>query len=147
MVDACRLRSMLDRLRGTEGELDRLRALGTAQVREDPDRLNSVKYLFVLAAEVAIDAGQHVIATEGLAAPKTFADVFHQLGHAGWVEAELAAALADLARFRNLLVHGYADVDDDRVLEILHSDALTDLARLREALTSHALDGPSGSPR
>ncbi len=34
---------------------------------------------------------------------------------------ELAEAMAQAARFRNLLVHGYADVDDDRVLHILRT--------------------------
>lgn len=69
MVDPLRLRALLERLRGIEGELDRLRGMGRDPVRQDPDRLNSVKYLFVLAAEVAIDAGQHVVASEGLDAP------------------------------------------------------------------------------
>lgn len=70
MVDPLRLRALLERLRGIEGELDRLRGMGRDPVRQDPDRLNSVKYLFVLAAEVAIDAGQHVVASEGLDPPR-----------------------------------------------------------------------------
>jgi hypothetical protein len=47
-VDAERLRSLLDRLRTTEQELTRLRDLGSAAVRNDVDRLYSVKYLFVM---------------------------------------------------------------------------------------------------
>jgi uncharacterized protein YutE (UPF0331/DUF86 family) len=140
MVDILRLRALLDRLRSTEAELGRLRELGVVPVRADADRVNSLKYLFVLAAEVAIDTGQHVIASEGFAAPGTFADVFHQLGRAGWLDDDLAESMAGLARFRNLLVHGYADVDDDRVLQILHSDASADIARFRQAVTSRALD-------
>jgi uncharacterized protein YutE (UPF0331/DUF86 family) len=98
------------------------------------DRLNSVKYLFVLAAEVAIDTGQHVIASEGLKAPASFAGVFEELGRSGWLPNELAASLAAMARFRNLLVHGYADVDDDVVVGTLHSDRLDDLTRFRQEL-------------
>ncbi len=45
----------------------------------------------------------------------------HQvLGH------ELAAALAEAVRFRNVLVHGYADVDDRRV--VAHLSRLGDVA-------------------
>lgn len=135
MVDAARLRELLDRLRTIEGELERLRDLGREQVRDDVDRLNSLKYLFVHAAEVAIDAGQHVIASEGLAAPTTFAGVFAQLDDAGYLASDLAGRLAAMARFRNLLVHGYADVDDDRVVEILHGEALDDLSRFRHELS------------
>lgn len=135
MVDAARLRGLLDRLRETETELRRLRELGRDQVRGDVDRLNSVKYLFVLAAEVAIDAGQHVIAAEGLKAPDTFAGVFEELARGGYIPEELAAPLAAMARFRNLLVHGYARVDDEIVLDVLQGRNLDDLSRLRQELS------------
>lgn len=139
MVDPLRLRALLDRLLATESELRRLRGLDIEKVRGDPDRLNSVKYLFVIAAEVAIDAGQHIISSEGLTVPESFAAVFTELGEHGWLGADLARSLTALARFRNLLVHGYARIDDDRVLEILHSDAIGDLARFREQVTGRAL--------
>jgi uncharacterized protein YutE (UPF0331/DUF86 family) len=134
MVDIGRLRGLLDRLRETEAELRRLRDLGRQPVREDVDRLNSVKYLFVLAAEIAIDAGQHIIASEGLRAPETFAGVFDELQRGQWLPSDLAASLAQMARFRNLLVHGYADVDDDRVIEVLHGSSVDELARFRTEL-------------
>jgi uncharacterized protein YutE (UPF0331/DUF86 family) len=41
------------------------------------------------------------------------------------------------ARFRNLLVHGYAKVDDTRVVEILR-DRVDDLAAFRIALARAA---------
>jgi uncharacterized protein YutE (UPF0331/DUF86 family) len=135
MVETIRLRALLDQLRDAERELRRLRALGRPSVRSDVDRLNSVKYLFVLAAEIGIDAGQHVIASEGLQAPKTYADVFLELGRGGRLPSDLARSLASMARFRNLLVHGYADVDDDLVVEVLHGDSLDDLAQLRAELS------------
>ena len=121
-------------MREAEGELRRLRDLGRQPVREDVDRLNSVKYLFVLVAEVAIDVGQHVIASEGLRAPVSFAGVFEELGRGGWPPPNLASSLAAMARFRNLLVHGYADVDDDRVIEILHGGSVEELAQFRVEL-------------
>ena len=90
--------------------------------------------MFVRAAEVAIDEGQHVIASQGLTAPSTFAGVFTRLAEAEILTAELADRLAAMARFRHLLVHGYADVDDDRVVETLHGDAVSDLAGFRREL-------------
>lgn len=135
MVDAARLRGLLDRLRDTEAELRRLRDLGREAVRDDVDRLNSVKYLFVLAAEVAIDAGQHVIAAVGLPAPDTFAGVFEELARGGFIPEELAKPLGAMARFRNLLVHGYAHVDDEIVLDTLQGESLDDLSRFRQALS------------
>jgi uncharacterized protein YutE (UPF0331/DUF86 family) len=136
MVDAERLRRLLDRVRDAESELRRLRALEPVEVLDDPDRLNSVKYLFVVAAEAAIDAGQHVIAAEGLRAPATFAAVFEELRQGGWLPEDLATSLAAMARFRNLLVHGYADVDDERVVATLQGDRLDDLTAFRRQLAA-----------
>ena len=48
-----------------------------------------------------------------------------------------AADLRDTARFRNLLVHGFAKVDDTRVVEILR-DRVDDLAAFRIALARAA---------
>ncbi|TVR36964.1 MAG: DUF86 domain-containing protein [Nitriliruptor sp.] len=135
-VDTERLRSLLDRLRDTEKELRRLRSVGAEALRDDIDRMNSVKYLFVVAAEIAIDTGQHIIAAEALDAPGTFADVFRVLGDTGWLSTDLAETFGDIARFRNLLVHGYADVDDDRVLQIL-SDRLDDLTAFRQHIAAN----------
>jgi uncharacterized protein YutE (UPF0331/DUF86 family) len=72
--------------------------------------------------------------------------VLAELGRSGWVPDDLAASLSALARFRNLLVHGYADVDDDRVLAILHSGVLDDLAAFREELARRAVSEPDQGP-
>jgi uncharacterized protein YutE (UPF0331/DUF86 family) len=135
MVDVERLRALLDRLRDVETELERLRQLGPEVVRGDVDLLNSTKYMFVVAAEVAIDAGQHVIASEGLPVPRTFAGVFDELGRGRWLEPTLATSMAAMARFRNLLGHGYADVDDDRVVEIL-ATRIGDLSDFRRQIAA-----------
>lgn len=50
-----------------------------------------------------------------------FADTFAVLGEAGFLRGELVPALQRMARFRNLLVHGYLKVDDRKVLEILRT--------------------------
>ena len=137
MVDAARLRAMLEHLADAEVMLGELRDRGADVVGADVHLLNSAKYLFIVAAEAAIDAGQHILASEAEAVPATFAEVFEELGRAGWIPDDLATSLASLARFRNLLVHGYADVDDDRVVQILTGEHLRDLARFRSELTDH----------
>lgn len=44
-----------------------------------------------------------------------------------------------MARFRNLLVHQYAEVDDQRVISILR-ERLDDLAAARQALAERTTD-------
>lgn len=105
--------------------------------RADEDVLAGVKYRFVVAIEACIDAGRHLVASGGLRAPRDYADVFTVLGEAGILSADVVAELRDTARFRNLLVHEYVDVDDARVVEMLHS-RLDDLQRFRRALATTA---------
>lgn len=137
MVDELRVRAMLDRL---GAELDALRRLARRDADEllrDDDLLAAVKYRFIVAIEVCIDVGRHVIASEGLRAPLDYADVFSVLADAGLLDPTIAADLRDTARFRNLLVHGYAKVDDTRVVEILQ-ERVDDLAAFRTALARAA---------
>ncbi|MGH8885671.1 MAG: HepT-like ribonuclease domain-containing protein [Egibacteraceae bacterium] len=104
MVDAGRLRAILERV---DRDLRRLRDLSATPAEvliDEQDLLDAVKYRFVTAIE-------------------------------GLIDAEVAATAADIARFRNLLVHGYAEVDDERVVTILITK-LDDLDRLRAALAA-----------
>lgn len=140
MVDARRLRSMLDGLGVELRHLERLAAMSDEELLADPERMPGVKYRLQVAVETCIDAAEHTIASAGLRAPESFADAFVVLGEANLIDADLASALADAARLRNLLVHQYADIDDGRVREILRTK-LSDLARFRTAVAALAV-GP-----
>lgn len=132
MVDELRVRALLDRL-GSEIEgLRRLAARSAAELLRDDDLLAAVKYRFIIAIEVCVDVGRHVVASEGLRAPLDYADVFTVLADATLLDPSTAADLRDTARFRNLLVHGYTKIDDTRVVEILH-ERVDDLVTFRTA--------------
>jgi uncharacterized protein YutE (UPF0331/DUF86 family) len=140
MVDPGRVRALLD---GLAEELSHLRALAAREpssLLADPDLLAAVKYRFVVAIETCIDLAHHAIASEGLRAPASFADAFAVLGEAGFVDRDLVPALQEMARFRNLLVHGYLRVDDRRVVEILRT-RLSDLDAFRTEVARRALEG------
>jgi uncharacterized protein YutE (UPF0331/DUF86 family) len=133
MVDPLRLGALLDRLGHEVAALRRLAAMPDKVLLDDEDLLAAVKYRFIVAIEACIDAGRHVVASEGLRAPVDYADVFTTLGEANLLDLATVGQLRDTARFRNLLVHGYTAVDDRRVVDILHH-RLDDLDRFRRAL-------------
>lgn len=119
MVDAERLHRLLRRV---SDDLTVLRTYAGADVDgllADPVRLGHVKYLFVTLLEGSIDAAQHVCAAEGFGAPATNADAVRLLARHGLLAADLAATMAAAVRFRNVLVHGYTEVDDRRVVGYL----------------------------
>lgn len=127
MVSAPRLQTLLDRI---GQETRHLRRLSTMEDL-DADLMAAVKYRFVVAIEASIDAARHLAVSTGLRAATDFADAFVVLGDANLLEPDLVERLKAMARFRNLLVHGYAVVDDARVVDVLRT-RLGDLDDFRQ---------------
>lgn len=125
----------LDRLRELAGHLRdavrQLRELGQPP-RElfvaDPRATNSAKYLFIVAAEAALDICNHLAARRSARSPEDYADCMAIMAELGVVDHDLRTRLMRMARFRNLLVHLYARVDDGEVHRVIRED-LGDLER------------------
>ncbi len=116
MVDEPRVQRLLRRVMG---DVATLRELGAAPGPPDPVRLGAIKYAFITAIEGCVRVAQHVGASEGWRAPDRNADAFAVLAEHAVVDPHLADLLARAVGFRNVLVHRYADVDDDRVVAML----------------------------
>jgi uncharacterized protein YutE (UPF0331/DUF86 family) len=128
MVDETRVLRLLRSLTDT---LDALRAEQSADGlrRADPMWLRGIKYAFVVAVENAVDIAQHLCSSEQWGPPSDNGDTMRILGEHGVLDAPLARAMRSAVGFRNVLVHGYVEVDDEVVL-----DQLADLSDL-EAFT------------
>ena len=90
--------------------------------------VQAVKYSLLEAIEACIDIASHIISAKGLERAESYAEMFEILGKRGVIEKGLADKLSDMARFRNILVHGYAKVDNLKVLEIVKKE-LQDVER------------------
>ncbi len=122
MVDVERLVALLGRVTSRLAVLDGYAEHARVDAEDllaDEVRLGHVKYTFQTAIESCIDAAQHVVASEGLGTPSSNAEAFRLLGRAGILPDDLATSLAGAVGFRNVLVHGYADVDDRLVVDNL----------------------------
>lgn len=117
---------MLQRVSDDLDYLGERAALDHRVLLADPDRLAGLKYVFVTAIEGSLNVAQHICAAEGWGPPASNADAFRLLGRHGLLEAGAATSMAEAVGFRNVLVHGYAAVDDGRVvgfldrLDVLH---------------------------
>lgn len=128
-----RLHRILRRITDDRAVLRTYTDVASAELLADPVRLGHIKYLFVTMLEGCIDAAHHVCAAEGYGPPGTNAEAVLLLARHGHLPTELAVALAQAVRFRNLLVHGYAAVDDGRVVE--HLQRLGEVERYVAELT------------
>lgn len=100
--------------------LARVDALDT-DVREQ----RFVEHTLQLAIQAALDVASHIVSDRRLGEPRTNRELFDLLHRDGWIDQALTATLRNMAGFRNVLVHGYDDVD---------------LAVVRDVLTSHLTD-------
>ncbi len=87
--------------------------------QEDTMLRRAVERTLQIAVESCLDIGRRLIALEGFRFPEDNKDVFQVLAEEGVVPRELLPALLDMARFRNIVVHNYAKLDDARVYGIL----------------------------
>ncbi len=134
MVDADRLLSILARLTARLRVLDEYADQDPDDLLSDRVRMGDLKYTFQTALEACIDAAHHIVASDGLGEPSSNADAFRLLASAGVLDGELAESLVGAVGFRNVLVHGYADVDDGQV--VLNLARRDDLRAMVRALTS-----------
>lgn len=109
---------VLAQLRLVEADLSRLRekaSIVEAAYLADLDAQDVVMRRFQTAVETCASIGNHLIARLRLRLAEDYAGVFSVLGEAGILDRGLAARMAELARFRNLLVHLYWRVDHTQV--------------------------------
>lgn len=118
-----------ERVAGFVGDIrhsrTRLRAIAEMTEQEflsDADSQDIARSRLLTAIQAALAICYHICAKELDHVPKDYAGCFDRLGEAGIIDVGLAARLAQMARFRNRLVHVYWDTDYRQVHRIIRDD-------------------------
>jgi len=121
----------LDRALST---LAKHRGATAAELAVDRERLWIVERGLQLCAQNALDIATHLAAAAGRDVPD-YASAIDRLGELGVLPLELATRFRAVAGFRNVLVHGYLDVDLDLVVDLLRTrlDDFVEFARRIDA--------------
>jgi uncharacterized protein YutE (UPF0331/DUF86 family) len=109
------------------------------RVHDDLKEERFVEHTLQLAIQAALDVASHIVSDERLGEPATNRELFDRLATGGWISKEFAAKLGDMAGFRNVLVHGYQDVDLDIVVDAARNrleDLTVFVAAVRKRLGS-----------
>ena len=99
--------------------LRRHAGVSAAALRADRDRLWSIERGLQLAAQNALDVASHICSALGQA-PTTYRDAIDGLVDAGVLPADFGERFRRVAGFRNVLVHGYLEVDLELVAAVLN---------------------------
>lgn len=92
------------------------------EIVSDLKVLGSIKYYLLVSIEACIDIANHIIAKEHLGVPKTYSDCFKILQERKIISSQLAHKLINMAKFRNLLVHFYWNVNDEEIYKIIQTE-------------------------
>ncbi len=107
--------------------VQQLRSLGRPEaMRADIREERFVEHTLQIAIQAALDVASHIVSDERLGEPETNRELFDLLVRAGRLPPALAPTLRNMAGFRNVVVHGYQDVDLGVVEDVVrnHLDEL-----------------------
>ena len=104
-------------------------------LRGDVKEQRFVAYTLQIAVQAALDAASHIVSSERLGEPVTNRALFDLLERNGWMPPELTMTMHAMSGFRNVVVHGYQEVDL-RVLEDILANRLDDLLAYCAAVRS-----------
>lgn len=102
--------------------LHELRTLAAPErLRIDVREERFVERTLQIAIQSALDVASHVVSDERLGEPETNRALFRLLARTGAISEELASRLAEMAGFRNVLVHGYDEIQIDIVEDVVRN--------------------------
>ena len=96
-----------------------------------------VEHTLQIAVQAALDVASHIVSDRRLGEPRTNRELFDLLARDGWIPETLADSLRRMVGFRNVLVHGYDDVDIGVVQDVV-ANRLPDLIEFVAAVRTRA---------
>ncbi len=131
MTDADLVDKKLAFIESCVADLRRLAILDNLE--NDVKERRFVEHTLQLAIQACLDAASHVVSDDRLGEPHTNQELFRLLAQAGRISKDIADNLRAAAGFRNILVHGYAEVDSRVTRDVLENH-LEDLLAFARAL-------------
>lgn len=122
--------------------LERHRGATEVQLAIDPDLGWAVERGLQLCAQNAIDLATHLAVSSGRDVPD-YAAAIDTLAELGIIPVNFASTFRGVAGFRNVLVHGYLDVDLTVVSRLLN-EGLGDFTEFADHVERFLAEEPAG---
>ncbi|OKY77425.1 MAG: HEPN domain containing protein [Candidatus Methanohalarchaeum thermophilum] len=95
--------------------------------------IQAIRHSLFEAIQASIDIASHIISEEGYKRPNNYSDLFLKLSKEDILSDELGKRLAQMSKFRNVLIHRYGELSDREIKEIIEND-LKDLKDFLEQI-------------
>lgn len=116
---------ILDRIVEIEqrlSQIEQLKNITLDDFLKDDIRRDSLKYRLLSLIEGLVSLCNHIISRTEVSPPSTYADCFRKLSGLGISSDALVEKIVKLIQFRNILVHQYWVIDDEKIYEITQID-------------------------
>jgi uncharacterized protein YutE (UPF0331/DUF86 family) len=88
----------------------------------DFEKIQAAKHSLQEAIEACLDIANHIIAAKGFERAEEYSMMFEILAKNNIISSRLKSNLMEMARFRNLLVHRYGDIESKKLYNILQEN-------------------------
>lgn len=122
MIDEELIESKIDLIFKNLEYLDEIKKIDESVFLTSFEKIQASKHSLQEAIEGSLDMANHIISSQGWERAETYSDMFERLYEKDVIGQGLNERLADMARFRNLLVHRYGKIDDRRLFKILNEN-------------------------
>jgi len=106
----------------------------------DPLQSAAGERFLQLAIESCLNIGNRIISLyqfdQPVNTPETYADIFVELHRLGFIDYEFSRRLIKMAKFRNILVHMYWELEKETVYKILQEN-VEDFKLFQEKIVHH----------
>ena len=102
-------------LLNTVSEIKSIIAMNEEVFVKEPKEIYALRYLLIEAVEAMANICNHILTRVTSQVPKGYPDCFEKLSEAGIITRELGEKLRKLASLRNILIHKYWEIDDQKI--------------------------------
>lgn len=122
MLDEERITNRIAVITDNLRELKEIRDTSLEDFLSDKQKIAAAKYFLQTSIEAIVDIGNHIIARLRFGVPENNFQTFELLVQNKVLDRDKLSTYRQMVKFRNLVVHLYHTVDDERVYQILQEN-------------------------
>ena len=138
-VDIEKIKQRITEIKENIEKIKKYSSLPKKEFWEDERNMLSIKYLLLESIEACGNICVHISAKKIFKASSSFSECFENLYKSKLIEKDLSDKLIKMARFRNILVHRYWQIKDQKILDYA-KDSLGDFDHFLKVIIKSILD-------
>ena len=116
-IDIEKVKQRITEIRENVEKIKKYSSLSDEDFKKDERNILAIKFLLLESIEACGNICVHILAKKIFKASSSFSECFENLHKSKVIGEDLSIRLIKMARFRNILVHRYWEVDNQKILD------------------------------